>query len=349
MLHLHRPRITAKPLPAPAPGIGPDWAGVPEFAFAALGGAWADGDIARAAPLFAPDAPLRMADHVGEGPGPLLEDALSRSAAFPEASFLGEDAIWHPPPVRDSDGVAGTAIAARGSWLGRHTGAGLFGAPGGRQVRWRCLAELWATEGQVADLWAVTDTAGLLAATSGESAEAFARRRLKATGGGDRQPAVLTPKTDTEGPYAGRGPNSEAADGLADLIDRVMGGNLSALDGACDAACEGVLPGGVDSFGVADQRGFWAGLRAALPSASFRIEHRLATGAMGDSARAAIRWSLYGRHDGFGRYGTPSGGYLYVLGLTQAESGPRGWRRMWTMIDDVAIWTQVHVARGSAD
>lgn len=347
MLQFHRPRITATPMPAPAPGIDADWQGVPEFAFAVLGQAWADGDIAGAAPLFAPDACLRRADHVAEGPGPLLEDALGLCAAFPDARFVGEEAIWHPPPPRDAGGVAGTVVATRGSWLGRHDGPGPCGPPTGRRVRWRSMGEIWASAGQVGDLWAITDTAGLLAQTSGESAEAYALRRLVAAGGPERCPQPLSPEADPEGPYGGRGPHSEAADALADLIERMMGGHLAAVSRQCDPACEAVHPAAETAFGTEGVRAFWAGLRAALPSASFRVEHRLAAGALGDGARAALRWSLYGRHDGFGRYGAPSGAYLYVMGLTQAESGPRGWRRLWTLIDDVAIWTQIHLARGA--
>ena len=38
--------------------------------------------------------------------------------------------------------------------------------------------------------------------------------------------------------------------------------------------------------------------------------------------RAAIRWSLSGKHEGAGRFGTPSGADVYVMGISHAEFGP---------------------------
>ncbi|MEL7161877.1 MAG: nuclear transport factor 2 family protein, partial [Bacteroidota bacterium] len=35
--------------------------------------------------------------------------------------------------------------------------------------------------------------------------------------------------------------------------------------------------------------------------------------------RAAVRWSLWGKHDGWGRFGTPTGAEVYVLGISHAE------------------------------
>jgi len=57
--------------------------------------------------------------------------------------------------------------------------------------------------------------------------------------------------------------------------------------------------------------------------------------------RAAIRWSLTGKHDGWGAFGAPTGAEVHVMGLSQAEFGPRGVRREWTLYDETAIWMQI--------
>jgi hypothetical protein len=59
------------------------------------------------------------------------------------------------------------------------------------------------------------------------------------------------------------------------------------------------------------------------------------------SPRSAIRWSLNGRHDGWGRYGAPTGANIYVMGVSHAEFGPRGLRREITIFDDIAVWKQI--------
>ena len=40
--------------------------------------------------------------------------------------------------------------------------------------------------------------------------------------------------------------------------------------------------------------------------------------------RAAIRFSLNGKHDGWGRFGKPSGANIYVMGIAHVEFGPWG-------------------------
>ncbi len=83
------------------------------------------------------------------------------------------------------------------------------------------------------------------------------------------------------------------------------------------------------------------GLRSALPSATFRIEHQIGRVDPKLSPRSAIRWSLTGRHDGWGRYGAPTGAEVHVMGVSHAEFGPWGLRRETTLIDDIAIWKQI--------
>jgi hypothetical protein len=62
--------------------------------------------------------------------------------------------------------------------------------------------------------------------------------------------------------------------------------------------------------------------------------------------RAALRWSLNGRHDGFGMFGPPSGGQIHLLGISHAEFGPWGLRREWVLFDETAIWKQILLHTG---
>ena len=62
--------------------------------------------------------------------------------------------------------------------------------------------------------------------------------------------------------------------------------------------------------------------------------------------RAAFRWSLHGKHDGWGSFGAPSGAEVYVMGISHAEFGPWGLRRDYTLIDETAIWKQILLQTG---
>jgi hypothetical protein len=57
-----------------------------------------------------------------------------------------------------------------------------------------------------------------------------------------------------------------------------------------------------------------------------------------------LRWSLDGRHDGFG---APTGAPVHVMG-SPMPNGALGPRREYTLYDEVAIWKQIHLHTGDA-
>ncbi|MEM6739820.1 MAG: nuclear transport factor 2 family protein, partial [Pseudomonadota bacterium] len=82
-------------------------------------------------------------------------------------------------------------------------------------------------------------------------------------------------------------------------------------------------------------------------AAEVRIHHAIERHDPQMPPRAAIRWSLTGRHDGPGAFGPPTGAHVYIMGMTHAEFGPRGLRREWTLIDETAIWKQILLQTGA--
>lgn len=93
-------------------------------------------------------------------------------------------------------------------------------------------------------------------------------------------------------------------------------------------------------------------LRAAFPDAAFTIHHVIGRDDPMMPPRAAVRWSLHGKHSGWGALGAPTGAEVYVLVITHAEFGPfgnSGWglRRDYTLFDETAIWKQILLATGA--
>jgi hypothetical protein len=148
------------------------------------------------------------------------------------------------------------------------------------------------------------------------------------------------------GPYTGQGNTNQWGEGFAALLTRMMEGDLSAIPEQYDRACHLAYPGGVESHGRAAADAFWLGLRAAMPSARFEIHHQIGMEDPLMPPRAALRWSLRGRHEGWGAFGRPSGADLYVMGISHAEFGPLGLRREWTLYDEAAVWTQIVAQTG---
>jgi hypothetical protein len=84
----------------------------------------------------------------------------------------------------------------------------------------------------------------------------------------------------------------------------------------------------------------WACARP-FPKAEFTLHHIIGREEEMMPPRAAVRWSLWGRHTGWGAFGAPTGAMVYVLGITHAEFGPWGLRREYTLFDETAIWKQI--------
>lgn len=208
------------------------------------------------------------------------------------------------------------------------------------------IAATMATrDGTIVDEWLVRDQ-GAIVRRLGLEPKAYAAAPIEREGGPERCVRPLTPATDIAGPYPGRG--NEAGTGLryAGLLERIMRAEMSTVPETYDRACRLELPGGVTAHGTAAADEFWMSLRAALPSATFRIEHVIGMEETHAAPRAAVRRSLHGRHDGFGAFGAPTGAEVYVLGIGHAEFGPRGLRREWVLIDETAVWRQILLQTG---
>jgi len=175
------------------------------------------------------------------------------------------------------------------------------------------------------------------------TAEDWARSRLPHLDP-DTQP--FTPRVDVTGPYTGQGNTDQWGEGFANVLIRVMEGDLSIIPDQYDRACHLHYPCGVEAHGPEAADRFWLGLRAALPSARFEVHHRIGMEEPLMPPRAALRWSLKGRHEGWGAFGAPTGADIYVMGISHAEFGPGGLRREWTLYDEAAVWTQIVAQTG---
>jgi hypothetical protein len=125
-----------------------------------------------------------------------------------------------------------------------------------------------------------------------------------------------------------------------------MAGDIAVIRAEYDRACNLAYAGGNFAFGWSAADQFWMSLRSAFPDAAFNIEHVIGRNDPLMPPRAALRWSLNGKHAGWGAFGTPTGADVYIMGMTHAEFGPWGLRREYTLLDEIAIWKQIHLHTG---
>ncbi|WP_425072873.1 ester cyclase [Sagittula sp. S175] len=293
---------------------------------------WEERGLAAALPSYYHPAIIhRDARGVAQGPGAVLAAGLPDMAAVPDRRLLGEEVIWTGSDRRGFLGSHRMVV------VGRHSGESAWGSPTGKALRYRVMADRFAKANQISDEWQVVDTAAILSQI-GQDVQGFARARLEDPGS---EEPVFCPEVDVPGPYTGKGNDSTWGLAFELLLERLMAGQLSVVPEQYDRACHLNYPGGAECHGWAAAERFWLGLRQALPGAQFVVHHRIGLEEPMLPPRAALRWSLTGRHEGWGLFGRPTGAHVHIMGISHAEFGPEGLRREWTLFDAVAVWMQI--------
>ena len=316
---------------------GPRYTEFPDFILGITEEIWEKRRIDLLHDLYSDDIHVRSPESLTRGNKAVIAATMATLAEFPDRQLLGEDVIW------DQTGPNSWFSSHRILSTATHDGSGKYGDATSAALSYRIIADCHAEEDasngwRINDEWLIRDQ-GAIARQIGYEPEEFVLAALD----GDL-PAVghLVPKGDVlAAPYSGKGNESEPGLHYQQILERMMGAGLSAVHEEYDRACQLHLPGGRAAHGHAGAESFWLGLRAALPEAEFRIEHRIGRSDLGLPARAAIRWSLEGRHTGCGMFGRPTGRDLYILGMSHAEFGPRGIRAEYSLFDELAVWHQL--------
>ncbi len=306
-------------------------AGCPDYILGITREIWEDRNIHTLRECYAEDIIVRSPTGVVVGNEGVIAATLATLHEFPDRTLLGEDVIW--------SGTAedGFLSSHRILSTATHAGDGAYGPASGTPIHYRILADCHARNDTIDDEWIIRDQGGIVRQL-GMEPETFVTDRIEL---GETLTPVLTPATDCLGPYRGQGNTSPFGARLAEIITRIMGADLAAIPDCYDRACTLHYPGNRHTHGWQAADGFWIGLRSAFPDADFTIHHVIGREDDLMPPRAALRWSLWGRHTGVGAFGPPSGAMVYVLGITHAEFGPYGLRREYTLYDELAIWQQI--------
>ncbi|WP_425071558.1 ester cyclase [Sagittula sp. S175] len=322
------------------PGFEERWRDAPHFVISVTQEVWDERRLDRIGRFYAEDAVLRTPEGLLRGRAALLAEAQARLAAFPDMALLPEDMQWTQTGYKSFEASERHYVTAT------HVGPGLYGAPTGRALGFRVLTDSWCRGNEVAEVWRITDRAAIVAAL-GHDPEGWARASIAAEGGPENCVLPLSAETDMPPKHEAKlGENPWGAT-LADILVRIMAGEIAIIARGYDRAVELAYPGGRTLSGHAEAEAFWTGLRASFPTAKFTVQQSIGTEDKPESPRASVRWVLEGRHDGFGTFGAPTGAQVTVMGITQAVFGPRGLYREWTLVDPLAIWRQIMLATGS--
>ncbi|TMV09040.1 ester cyclase [Ruegeria sediminis] len=320
-------------------GFDPKFKDFPDYVIGITKEIWEDRGIATLHHYYAPDIVVRSPASVVLGNQKVIGATMATLAEFPDRALYGEDVIWCGTPedgMLSSHRIISTAT---------HLGDGVYGKATGRKLQYRILADCHAIDNQINDEWLIRDQ-GAIVRQMGWDVVDYARDLIAREGGPENCVRPLTPANDAEGPYTGRGNDNEWGQKYADILTRIMGADMAVIESEYDRCVQSEYPGGVSGVSWSPVDRFWMGLRASVPDAKFSIYHQIGREDRMMPPRAAVRWSLHGKHDGWGAFGTPTGAEVYVLGISHAEFGPWGLRREYTLFDETSIWKQILLETG---
>jgi hypothetical protein len=300
---------------------------------------WEDRNIATLHHYYTPDIPVRSPSSFVVGNKEVIAATMATLAEFPDRTLLGEDVIWSGTPEQ------GMLSSHRLHSTATHLGDGVYGKASGKKLSYRIIADCHAIGNQINDEWLIRDQ-GAIVRQLGWNPKEFARQQISNEGGPELCTRPFNSAIDKPGPYLGRGNDNEWGEKYADILNRIMNADMAVISSEYDRACQLEYPGGVSGLSWGDADRFWMGLRASFPNAEFKIEHQIGRDDPMMPPRAAIRWSLQGKHDGWGSFGEPSGADVYVMGASHVEFGPWGLRREFVLFDETAIWKQIILKTG---
>ena len=305
---------------------------------------WEDRGISTLHQYYSDDIVVRSPASIVVGNQGVIAATMATLAEFPDRVLLGEDVIWSGTP---EDGMLSShRIISQAT----HGGDGVYGAATGKRLQYRILADCHAKNNTIDDEWLIRDQTAIVKQLGWEP-KAYAADLIVREGGAQACVKPLTPENDMDGPYKGRGNDNPWGDRLAEALTRIMGADMATIPEVYDRACHLEYPGHVTAHGTAAADKFWMGLRASFPNATFSIDHQIGRDDDNMPPRAAVRWSLWGKHDGWGMFGAPTGAMVYVLGCTHADFGQHGeadpqLRREYTLFDETSVWKQILLAEG---
>jgi predicted ester cyclase len=307
------------------------WHDFPHFIIGITKEIWEDRQIALLETCYAKDIIVRSAGGMKLGCQAVIDDTLAKMAAFPDLKILAEDVIWSGGETQHYLSSHRTVIT------GTQTGDSMYSAASGKRYHARCIADCAVTNGVFDDEWLVFDSSSIVKQL-GYDPRDFVRQQIKADGGATTAMRPFTPDQDRIGPYTLRGNDNAWGGRFADILERIMRKDIAVIGKSYDRAVRLEHPGGQGGWSWEFTEAAWMGMLSSFSRARFTIHHVIGNDEAGRTPRAAVRWSLDGGHDGYGRFGAPSGAQVHVMGISHAEFGPWGVHREFTQYDELAIW-----------
>lgn len=325
------------------PDVG-SYRDVPDFIYGITREIWEDRGIGgKLERYYAPDILLRAPTGLTTSNAGVTAQTLATLHQFPDRQLVGQEVIW-------DDGGDGSFLSShRLISVMRHTGDGSYGKATNRVVRSPIIADCWVLGTVVTEEWLVRDQAAF-ALCLGLEPRGLAERMVADDIASLGRVEFFLPEHDRPGRYRPRIADDERVARVIGLYTRLWQHKETAA--IRDLYFHGATlfgPGGDTAHGHMDIDRFCLGYLAAFPDAALSIDSAILNAGEGRPPRIALRWSLRGRHSGFGHFGPPSGADVFIMGMSHLYLDGRQVRQEFMLTDEISVWKQIIAHRqGSA-
>ena len=301
---------------------------------------WENKDVESIMQYYAENIPVRSPSGVIYGPEAVVKATKATQQEFPDRQLLGEDVIWIGN--EENGFLSSHRILSKAT----HQNDVTYGPATGKKIVYRVIADCACRNNQVYDEWLVRDQ-GAIVRQIGLDPKKYAANLMHAEGGEEKCSIPFNENTPIGGDYTSPAiSNENTGTRYADILKSILNKDIGSVENNYDRAIQQEQPGGFTAHGTEEVSKFWKILLSAFPDAKFTIEHISFTEEKNQPKKAAVRWSLIGKHDGNGIFGTPSGSNVYIMGINHAEFGPRGIKNEWVLFDETMIWKQILMKTG---
>lgn len=328
-------------------GFSNQFSDLPDYIIKITREIWEGRGIATLNHYYAKDIPVRSPMGISHGNQTVIASTMATCHEFSDRQLYGEDVIW------SGNEDEGFLSSHRLLTTATHTGDGQFGPATRKPWTIRVIADCAAKDDTIYDEWLIRDYGGMVR-QMGMDPRAFTAEVIAREGGASQAKQVFLPENDVDGGYYGTGNDNEWGERYAASLSRVMAGDFTHIHDHYDRALIGEYAGARNAIGPDAVTAFWLGLRSSFPDADFMIHHQIGRDDPLMSPRAALRWSLDGKHSGWGTFGEPTGARVHIMGMCHAEFGPFGpdgsgvgLRREFGLYDEIAIWKQILMHTGA--
>jgi predicted ester cyclase len=271
----------------------------------------------------------------------IITGTIQALAAFPDRRLHGEEVIWKQMP--------GDAYYSSHRIMheGTNTGYGHYGAPTGRTMRYRAIADCVCKDNQIIEEWLVRDELALIRHLGLDPYELIQRMAADGTltlpvirpmGEVERLQGQLPPRRLPPAPA-----QFKAEEFVARTWHEIWNWRLlSRIDDYYAETITAESASGRQMYGRGAYKGYVLGLLAPFPDLMLIADHICALEDPHGVIRAATRWTLQGTHTGPGPYGRPTGRRVQIIGVTHQLIEDQRISREWTVFDEFALLKQLY-------